>query len=445
MRRRTVLALAAAGVTALGGCTAQQSPSTRSPTPSAFPAAGTPPAVDAPTDPFVTGNANFGFALQARLADEAPGENRFLSPYSVGVALAMAYAGARGNTRTEMADAIRFRPRGEDLHRSVAALRSDLPLADTSGTPTPSPTPPEETPVGETVGHPFRLLGANAAWGQADWSFHDAYLDVLSESYGVGLGTVDFRSDPGTARQRINQWVEDRTRGEIPDLFPAGAIDRDTRFVLANAVYFRANWAKTFSEENTEPATFTALDGSTATVPMMEVTRTFPHAAVDGHGVLRLPYEGDHTEMVVLAPAEGRFREFERDLTAGRLAELIEATEAEKGTVRVPRFVTRSKLQLPSSLRAMGMETAFAADANFTGMTDESRVKLDDVLHEATVTVDERGTEAAAATGVEVVPVSGPSYEFVVDRPFLFAVRHRPTGAVLFLGRLVDAGAAQPD
>jgi serpin B len=445
MRRRTFLPLAAGA--ALAGCLGlRDRPGAGTPVPGA-PSTGTPPDVEAPTEGLVSGNADFGLALLDRLADHEPDSNRFLSPYSVGVALAMTYAGARATTREEMAATMRFAPTGEDLHESVAALRSDLPLTDTSGTPTPTPTPPSETPTGQE-GAPFRLLGANALWGQVEYPFRQAFLDALSRYYGAGLGRVDFGEHPDRARGRINAWVEDHTEGEIADLFPEGTITASTRLVLANAVYFRANWADTFREEATEPAPFIALDGSTSEVPTMTESVEAPYASVDGDQVVRLPYAGGDTEMVLLLPAPGTFRSFERSLDAARLDELVAATEQREGTVALPRFSFRSTLSLPEQLRAMGMETAFTGAADFTGMAEGSageRLALDDVRHEATITVDEQGTEAAAATGVEVVAISAPADPFDVrfDRPFLFAVRHRPTGAVLFLGRLVDAGAAQ--
>lgn len=450
MLRRAFLPLAASA--ALPGCLGVADgpggdpPGAGSPVPGA-PEDGTPQDVDAPTAGFVSGNADFGLALLDRFAEEAPDENRFVSPYSVGIALAMTYAGARAQTRDEMAAALRFAPTDDGLHESVAALRSALPLADTAGTPTPTPTPQSETPV-EGQGYPFRLVGANAVWSQAGYPWRQDYLDTLETYYGAGLGTVDFADHHERARERINSWVADRTEGKIPTLFPENSLSALTRMVLVNAVYFRANWADTFDEQATESGTFTALDGSTSEVPKMQESVEAPYASVDGTQVLRLPYANGRTEMVLLLPEEGSFRPFERSLDADRLDALVAATESCEGSVALPRFSIRSKLSLPDYLQAMGMERAFSGGADFTGMAEGDageRLKLDDVLHEATVIVDEQGTEAAAATGVEVVAVSAPAdpFEMHLERPFLFAIRHRPTGAVLFLGRLVDAGAAQ--
>lgn len=444
MRRRAFLPLAAA---ALAGCLGSPDPQgAGTPVPGA-PEMETPPDVDAPTGPLVAGNADAGLTLLDRLAAEEPQVNRFLSPYSIGVALAMTFAGARGPTREGMAEAMRLTPADEGLHEAVAALRSDLPLAETSATPTPTPTPPSETPA-ESEGAPFRLLGANALWGQRDYPFREPFLDALSRYYGAGLGEVDFAEHADRARDRINAWVAEHTRGEIPALFPPDSITSVTRLVLANAVYFRANWADTFAEDATEQAPFTALDGSTTDVPMMRESVETPYAAVDGTRLVRLPYADGATEMVLLLPPADAFRAFERSLDAAQLDELVDATASREGTVALPRFTVRSKLSLPEHLAAMGMDTAFSGAADFTGMAEGTageQLALDDVRHEATVTVDEAGTEAAAATGVEVAAISAPADPFEVrfDRPFLFAVRHRPTGALLFLGRLVDAGAAQ--
>ncbi|WP_435174582.1 serpin family protein [Halorussus sp. AFM4] len=450
-RRRLLSALAGVGAAGLAGCLgADSAPSAATaPDPAGSPAPATPdggglPDVDAPTDEYVAGNADFGLALLGRLADDAPNENRFLSPYSVGVALAMTYAGARGETRTELAETMRFRPTGEALHESVAALRADLPLSDGSAEEDETSTTGDST--GDD-GAPFRLSGANALWGQSAYPFREEFLTTLERYYGAGLGRVNFRKRPEKARKAINGWVADRTEERIPDLFPEGTIDARTRLVLANAVYFRANWADTFDEAATEPGEFTALDGSTDEVPMMRQKAAFGFTEADGAKVLKLPYAGGTTEMALLLPPRERFRAFERSLDADRLADLLDATEERKVDVRLPQFEFRSKLKLAKRLAAMGMPTAFTRRANFDGMAEgdaDANLELGSVLHEAYVRVDEQGTEAAAATGVEVVNTSATPNPptFRADRPFLFVVRHRPTCAVLFLGRVADAAAA---
>ncbi|MFB6104204.1 MAG: serpin family protein [Halobacteriaceae archaeon] len=450
-RRRFLEACSLAGLGATAGCAGVVAPRTDGasgspPTFEGAPDRGPLPQVEAPTEGFVTGNTGFGFALQARLADQAPMENRFLSPYSIGVALAMVYAGARGQTREEMAETLRYHPTDEGLHRSIAALRADLPFGDPDRTPTPTPTTNENPQHGESKKMPFQLLAANAAWFQTGFPIREAYRRTLTEYYGITAGRVDFEDHHERARRQINAWVADQTRQEIPELFPPDSLAARTRLVLANAVYFQASWADRFTADATEPASFTALDGSTQEVSMMHEHMTVPYGRVDGHEIIELPYAGPGVDMVVVLPEAGRFREVERSLTPRRFAALLDATEQREGDVVLPRFQHRSSLSLPEYLQAMGMQRAFSGRAEFSGISPAGEdLAIGDVQHEATITVDEEGTEAAAATGVEVVLVSAPAnpFEFRADRPFIYAIRHRSTGAILFLGRLVDAAAAQ--
>ncbi|WP_115862925.1 serpin family protein [Halorussus litoreus] len=481
-RRRLLAALAGTGLAGVAGCVSLDSAPDAGTGPGSnaladanvsVPETGAPPDVDAPTDDFVAGNANFGFALLDRLADDSPDENRFLSPYSIGVALAMTAAGARGTTRETLVETMRFPAVGEDLHRACAALRADLPLAD-DGEESASTTDGDETTesgesegaAGESAESEFTLAGANAMWGQTGYPFREDFQRTLTQYYGTGLGAVDFREDPEAGREAINAWVAERTREKVPELFPKNTIDQRTRLVLANAVYFRANWAEDFEADDTQRETFTALDGSTGEVPMMRQEESFPFAEVEGGNeadeaneadganavggtkVLELPYDGGDVDMVLLMPPREQFREFEQSLDADRLDRLVDATERRGVEVGLPRFEFRSRLGLADHLQAMGMTTAFTREANFDGIAEgdaDDELALGAVRHEAYVRVDEQGTEAAAATGAEVVMTSATSAdaEFVADRPFLFVVRHGTTGAPLFVGRMVDATAAQ--
>ncbi|MFC4448303.1 serpin family protein [Halorussus aquaticus] len=450
-RRHLLASLAAAGAAGLAGCvSADSAPSAGTgPDPASVPETSVPEDVDAPTESYVAGNADFGLALLDRLADDAPNQNRFVSPYSLGVALAMTYAGTRGETRTNVAETMRFSPTGEDLHRSVAALRAALPLGDgdeSAPQTTTGETTDETGETGNEDGAAFRFVGANALWGQEEFPFREAFLGTLERHYGAGLGRADFAETPDEARQAINGWVADRTREKIPELFPEGTIDHRTRLVLANAVYFRANWAETFDEEDTEPREFTTLDGTNVEAPTMHQSERFPFADVDGVKVLELPYAGEDADMTLLLPPRDEFREFERGLDAARLGELLDATETREVEVRLPKFEFRSSLELSERLEAMGMTTAFTRSANLDGMADgdaDANLKLGSVVHEAYVGVDEQGTEAAAATGVEAefTAAAPDPATFAADRPFLFAIRHRPTNAPLFLGRVADPTA----
>ena len=440
MDRRALLA-AVAGTGLVGGAGCLSSAADGADPAVRTPESGTPVDVDAPVGPFVDGNAAFGLALLDRMAGESPTTNRFCSPYSVGVALAMTYAGARGETRTEMAEALRFSPTGGELHDAVASLLGDLAAASdaTNGR--------SDSGTEDDAGTPLTLRTANALWGQTDFPFADAFVDTLADHYGAGMGAVDFEADPEAARRAINDWVAERTEDHVEELFAKGTIDDATRLVLANAVYFAANWASTFDEDRTEDAPFTGLDGAERDAPTMAQQDRFEYASVDGVAVLSLPYVGGTADMVVLLPPRERFREFERSLTVERLRELTAALEQREVDVRLPKFSVRTRRDLPTDLEAMGMERAFGRDADFSGMTEGDagkKLQVGAVVHEAFVDVDERGTEAAAATGVEVELTSaGPKpVEFVADHPFVFAIRHRESGALLFLGRYVTPSGA---
>lgn len=396
----------------------------------------TPDVDDATRRELVAGDTRFALDLHRALVEEKPDENLFFSPYSVSIALAMTWAGARGTTEREMRETLHYLDQ-DRTHPAFNALDRAIDGRD-------------EVEVEDDEGTPFSLETANAVWGQEGFPFRQSYLDALATNYGAGLRVVDYESDPGAARDRINEWVAERTEGKIPELFPEGTIDALTRLVLANAVYFQANWEYPFDEAETSDGEFTALDGSTATVPFMHESRGLPYAEGDGWQAVELPYVGGEVSMVVLLPEAGTFEAVEADLTADRIQGVFDALERREGSLAFPKFTYHSGLKLADVLAGMGMPSAFDADdADFHGMYDHEQVGrnlfVGSVVHEGYVAVDENGTEAAAATGVEMRLESAPAnpWEMAVDRPFLFAIRDRPTDTVLFLGRVVDAGAAQ--
>lgn len=440
-RRAVLRSGALLGAAALAGCLGAVDPGRNGPL---APDGGTLLAADVPRETpsvaeadlraAVRGNANLGFDLLETVVAEAPTENALVSPYSVGVALAMTWAGARGETERAMADVLGFALGQEGQHPVFNVLDAAL---DSRGAASAK----------KGDGDPFELATANAVWGQEGFPFADAYLETLARNYGAGLRVLDF-ADPEPARRTINDWVAARTAEKIPDLLPTGSIFPGVRLVLTNAVYFLAGWRTPFAEAATADRPFTALDGTRTPVPTMRQTERFPYAAVDGHQVLELPYVGEEVGMVLLLPREGEFESFERDLDAERFESLVAELAPQTGTVALPRFTYRSGFGLKDALSAMGMAVAFAGEADLSAMADGDAGKglyIDEVYHETFVAVDEEGTEAAAATGVVVAETSvpTPAFEFVADRPFLYAIRDRATGTVLFLGRVVDAAAAQ--
>ena len=395
-----------------------------------------PDVAPAALEALVDGTNAFALDLFRALAD---GEetNRLTSPYSVSLALAMTLAGARDETEAAMAEALSFPHEQSTLHETVNALSRRLEGAHDGAA--------AERNEGAAE---FTLRIANAIWGQTAYPFGEAFLETLARNYGAGLQTVDFETEPEPARTAINDWVTAETDGKIEEVLPEGSVHDDTRLVVTTAIYFLANWATQFEVGKTEEGTFTALDGTESTVPMMHQRLRTRYAAVDGHQVLAVPYEGDAT-MVVFLPADGEFEPFREALAVGRLNELLEATVDASGELSLPRFEFESSFSVRDALSALGMEVAFTDDANFTGMLEPDAsaesLSLEDVYHDAYVTVDEQGTEAAAATGVSMMPTSVPTetFDVSVDRPFLFAIRDDATGCLLFLGQVVDAGAAQ--
>lgn len=391
---------------------------------------------DATVAELVAENRRFAFELYDELTGFEPGENLFCSPHSISLALAMTYAGARGETESQMAETLRY-TLGEDVHAAIEALADELD---------------ERSQIDDEDedGDPFALNVSNAVWGQAEYPFREEYLDVLETHYGAGLQEVDFQSDPEAARETINEWVEAETDEKIEELLPEGSITDLARLVLTNAVYFQASWEKQFDEASTADAEFTALDGTASDVPMMRQSESFPYAEGEDYQAIELPYAGEEVSMVVVLPAAGEFETFEDGLDADRFDEIVDGLETREGTIRLPRFEFDSGVSLKTVLSELGVPVAFDEKAaDFSGIADLEETGeslfVHDVYHDAYVAVDEEGTEAAAATGVVVGTDSAPAdpFEMTVDRPFCFAIRDRPTDALIFLGRVVDASDAQ--
>jgi serpin B len=362
---------------------------------------------------------NRAFAMDLYQAVRGEHGNLFFSPYSVSLALAMAYAGARGDTEADMASTLHFTLPQERLHPAFNEL--DLSLAE----------------AGDEA---FRLNIANALWGQQGFDFLPEYLDTLAVNYGAGLRLADFM-DPAAreqARQAINAWVSGETEGKIPELLAQGTLGDDTRLVLTNAIYFKADWETPFVAESTRPAPFTLLDGSAVQAPTMARRAQTGYAAGDGVEALELTYNGGRASMVILLPAPGTFEAFEAGLDSATLDEVVGRLQPTDLEIYVPKFKYAAELSLAETLAGMGMPSAFdAGAADFSGMDGRRDLVVTGVIHKAYVAVDEKGTEAAAATGLVVGATSMPQ-TVAVDRPFIYLIRDRETGTVLFMGRVVN-------
>lgn len=376
------------------------------------------------------GNRDFGFDLFHELTAANAGKNVFISGHSVSLALAMAYAGAKGNTADQMAAVLGFAGDQAATHEAFNAL--DLEL-DKRGSEELAP---------DEDGDPFELSVVNQAWGRVGFEFLDTYLDVLALNYGAGLRLLDFTNDPDGSRVTINDWVEDETHERIVDLLPEGSISPATALVLTNVIYFKASWLKKFDKSETVDAQFTKTDGTKVDVKMMKKYDEARHGVGDGYEYLEVPYVGENVAMALILPDADRFDEIEAELDGMSFGAMVAGAVASSGTLRLPRFTFGFDSALNNSLKALGMTDAFSGGiADFSGIDGlPGNLFISLVQHKSFVAVDEDGTEAAAATAVVMDESSGPvdTYDMTFDRPFLFAIIDRPTGAVLFLGRVLD-------
>ena len=371
----------------------------------------------------VTGNTAFAVDLHRQIRAQ-PG-NLFYAPFSISQALAMTWAGARGETAKQMARALHFTLGQDKLHPAFDAL--DLALMSRG-----------RNAAGKDGGA-FRLNVVNALWGQMSYHFEAAFLDTLALDYGAGMHVVDFQKAPEDARATINRWVAQKTENRIEDLLPQGSVGPLTRLVLTNAVYFNAAWAQPFDKANTRDQAFTKRDGSTIQVPTMSGYQQAAYGQGPGWAALELPYAGRELSMVLLLPDAGRFGDFEASLTGEKIGDITKTLRMHGVTVTLPRFHIESQLSLADQLSKLGMPIAFTDAADFSGMNGAGGLQISAVVHKAFVDVDEAGTEAAAATGAVVSTTSAPEpAEIHFDRPYVFFIRDRATETILFFGRVED-------
>ena len=432
-------ALAGCSASAPGNTTPDDPPNTTDEPPLEEPTGslpeGSPSSTNERMAELVAGNAGFALDLHERLTAGDDTDNVFVSPYSISMALAMTYAGASGETEAAMRETLGF-SLGDETHPAFGELQAALDTRATTDAPMGS--------EGDEV-EAFQLDVANALWGAADYPFAEAYLDLVDDHYGGGFNEAEFASDPEAERERINQWIAEATEDRIQDLIPENGLSAQTVLVLTNAIYFMAGWRLAFDPEETTKSTFRALDGTESTVSMMQQDLRTNYAELPAVQAIELPYVGGEVSMVVIVPDEGEFEAIQDALTGPTLFGIFEALGDASGDLRLPSFEYESDAELGAVLETMGMEAAFGPEADFSGMVDSGGGPgIDDVFHKAFVSVDEEGTEAAAATAVGM-DGSAPSVSFdlTVDRPFLFCIRDRPTDAVLFLGRVTDVAAAQ--
>jgi serpin B len=373
-----------------------------------------PPAF-ATTDAEAVAEANNSFAidLYREIGGSDPGANIFFSPSSIYAALAMAYAGARGETASQMAKTLHLALSQERLHPAIAEASAGL--------------------------EGRQLAMANAIWGQKGLKFRREFLDIADRCYNGMLREVDFEQ-PGSSLV-INRWIEERTRGRVKDLLQARAVGPLTRLIITNAVYFKDNWLSKFDPARTVEMPFHLAGGKTVQTQMMRQERKFRFFEDKRLQILELPYAG-RLSMVVILPREGVALETVEGLLAVQGLEWLPRLSPQKVEVAAPKFKTTRSLDLGDVLVRLGMKDAFSVNtADFSGMTATGKLFISSAVHKAFVDVNEEGTEAAAATAVRIErPMAGrsESKSFTADHPFIFMIRDRQSGNLIFMGRLAD-------
>ncbi len=367
----------------------------------------------------VDANTNFAIELHRRVA--APGRSVITSGYSVTTAMAMVWAGSRGTTETALASALKLPFPQAKMHPLLNSIEAELLSRN------------------DTVADlgRFELEVANDLWLQRGFPALPGFLDLLAAHYDAGVRRLDFKTQPGVARQTINEWVAALTRDRIQELLPAGSVDSSTVLAVTNAVYFKAKWNEAFRPTSTMPGTFTRDDGSTVLAPFMRRVGSLPSLAEDGLLAAELPYVGEELAMLLLMPAD--LPRFEGELSAEQIAGIVARLQLQTTEVAIPKWQHTTALDLRPILTELGAGELLDGRADLSGIDGQRDLFLQTARHKAFVLVDESGTEAAAATG-GTAAISGiaTSLRAEFNRPFVYLLRDRQTGTVIFMGRVVD-------
>lgn len=370
----------------------------------------------------VAGNNKFALDLYTRLKKEQG--NLFFSPFSISTALAMTYAGAQGDTETQMAKALHFDLDQKLIHPAFLELIKPLNA--------------EMKHLG------YDIAIANALWGQSGYEFYEKFVNIAQNYYDAEVEALDFKNDTEGALLTINSWVEKKTKNKIKDLLSPGAIGNMTRLVLTNAIYFKGNWMYQFDKKDTEDELFTLIDGKKVNIPMMDQLADFNYSENELLQILEMPYTGYALSMVVLLPkqADG-IKILENALAPAKLKDWLSDLRQQEVDVYFPRFKMTSAFQLNKILESLGMVNAFNVElCDFSRMSpDPTGLVISSVMHKAFVDVNEEGTEAAAATSVTMELASAytpPPPVFRADHPFIFLIRDARSGSILFFGRVMD-------
>jgi serpin B len=365
----------------------------------------------------VQGNTQFALDIYQKLRGNKG--NLLCSPYSISTALAMTFAGARGETESQMEQTLHISLDQKHIHPLFASL---------------------EGKIAESGKGHVQLEMANALWPRKGYEFLKEYLALVQKNYGVKITPLDF-GDEMAARQAINSWVEEKTAHKIKDLIPAGMLDNFTRMVLVNAIYFKGNWVNPFDPKFTRTSSFWTEPNEQVQAPMMNSTHEFRNAEVDGLQMLEMPYSGNDLTMLVLLPREiDGLAKLEDSLTIENLENWISSLQNSEIKVSLPRFEITLPFRLDEVLKSLGMVNAFSKKADFSGMDGSKELYIGAALHKAFIDVNELGTEAAAAAAVIMMTKASmfPPAVFTANHPFLFLIHENSTRSILFMGRLIN-------
>ena len=385
----------------------------------------------------VNANNQFAFDLYSELA-KTEKENIFYSPYSISAALAMTYEGAKGKTAEEIKEVFHF-PETSVLRPNYAAIYNKI----------------------NEDNKEYQLSTGNALWVQQDYLLLNDYSEAVERYYGGKASNVDFIKETEKSRQTINSFIEEQTNNKVKELIPAGQVDYLTRLVITNAIYFKGTWEWEFDKSDTRDKNFYITPENVVKTPMMYMDSdkaTFNYADLEKLQILELPYKGDKISMLILLPKQGEAYDYEKgekitynynlediELSSEKLNEYkSEMQETKLSAIYLPKFKFDTKYFMVSTLSEMGMPTAFSMQADLSGIDGSQNLYIQNVIHQAFVQVDEKGTEAAAATSIMIgIKSAMPSNVFRADHPFIFIIQEKETGNILFMGRMTDPTKAQ--
>ena len=366
--------------------------------------------------------ANNRFAINLYSQYKSEEGNIFFSPFSISTAMAMVYEGAEGKTAKEIKSVFGFPKYDNSRRNQYFNLLSEINKKDKE----------------------YALKTANALWAQQDFQFLDEYLTTVEKYYEGKTTNLDFKNEPEASRLIINNWVEDKTNNKIKDLFPEGSIHVLTRLVLTNAIYFKAKWLIQFDADKTSDEYFRVNPDKSIKVPMMQPTSqksTFNYTQNKDLQILEMPYAGEDLSMLILLPLDDDIEALENSFTLEKLTAWKKSLRKRRVNIYIPRFKFETKYFLRKTLSNLGMPTTFTNSADFSGMTGTKILKIDKVIHQAFIEVNEEGTEAAAATAVTMMlkrskKQKHPTPVFRADHPFIFIIQQNETGNILFMGRV---------